>query len=375
MKWSFKLGSLAGIGVYVHATFVILIVWLGMRSVAAGADVLTFVAELAFVLLIFACIVLHELGHALTARRYGIATRDITLLPIGGIARLERMPEDARQELVVALAGPAVNLAIAGSLFALLYLWTGTAPAIPTDLWQGALLERLLWVNAAILVFNLIPAFPMDGGRALRALLATRLSYVGATRAAAGLGQAFAFLFGLLGLMTNPFLVLIALFVWVGAAAELGMVELKSALHGIPVEQAMLTDFRTLEASDSLASAVELTLAGSQKDFPVLDRGALVGVLGQSGLLAALARGAAAQRVGEVMTPAPKAVAQPDQLGPVLERLQSEPVPLIPVLSRGVLAGIVTTDNVLELLRFRSAAETKRRGGDLALLRSADRPT
>lgn len=358
MKWSWKLGRIAGIDVYVHATFLLLIVWLGMRSVAAGAGAARFLAELTFVLLVFACIVLHELGHALTARRYGIATRDITLLPIGGIARLERMPDDALQELVVALAGPAVNLVIAVGLYGFLQLWTGVAPGVPTELWEGSLLERLLWVNAAILVFNLIPAFPMDGGRALRALLATRLSYVRATRAAAALGQAFAFLFGFVGLLTNPFLVLIALFVWIGAAAELAMVELRSALHGIRVEQAMLTDFRTLEASDPLSAAVELTLAGSQKDFPVLDRAELVGVLGQSALVAALSRNAAGMRVSEAMMPAPLPVKLSDPLGPVLERLQSEPAQLIPVMNRRALAGIVTTDNVLELLRFRSAAET-----------------
>ncbi len=373
MRWSWKLGRIAGIDVYVHATFLLLIVWLGARALAADAGAARFLAELSFVLLVFACIVLHELGHALTARRYGIATRDITLLPIGGIARLERMPEDARQELVVALAGPAVNLVIAAALFGFLHLWTGSSPGAPTDLWEGPLLERLLWVNAAILVFNLIPAFPMDGGRALRALLATRLSYVRATRAAAGLGQAFAIVFGLVGLMANPFLVLIAVFVWIGAAAELGMVELKSALHGVPVEQAMLIDFRTLEASDPLATAVELTLAGSQKDFPVLDQGVLVGVLGQSALLVALTQGAVGLRVSDAMLPPPSPVQLRDDLGPVLERLQSEPAQLVPVLDRRALAGIVTTDNVLELLRFRSARRPH--GDKLGFLRSAGRTT
>jgi Zn-dependent protease len=372
MKWSWKLGRIAGIAVYVHATFLILIVWLGMRALSAGADLPTFLAEVAFVSLVFACIVLHELGHALAARRYGIETRDITLLPIGGIARLERMPDDAWQELVVALAGPAVNVAIGGGLFVLLSFAGGAVPAPPTDLWQGSLFERLMWVNVVILVFNLIPAFPMDGGRALRALLATRLPHVRATRIAAGLGQAFAIIFGLLGLVSNPFLVLIALFVWIGAAGELGVAELKSALHGIPVEQAMLTDFRTLEVSDPLAAAVELTLAGSQKDFPVLDRGRLVGVLGQSALLQALSRGTEASRVADAMAPAPRPAELRAPLGPLLERLQSESAQLIPVMRGGELAGIVTTDNVLELLQFRSAVETRPRAAAFGLLHSAN---
>jgi Zn-dependent protease len=376
MPWSLKLGRIAGIAVYVHATFLILVVWFGMRALAGGADVAELLSEIAFVLLVFACIVLHELGHALAARRYGIATREITLLPIGGIARLERMPEDPRQELVVALAGPAVNLLIAAGGFGLLYLATGQMPSTPTTLWQGPLLERLLWVNAVILLFNLIPAFPMDGGRALRALLATRMSHVRATRAAAGLGQAYAVLFGLLGLLTNPFLILIALFVWVGAAAERAAVELKSAVHETPVEQAMLTDFRTLDAQDPLSVAVALTLAGSQKDFPVLDRGVLVGALSQTALLEALSRDAAHLCVADAMVDAPKSAGRRDQLGSILERLQSEPAHLIPVVGAGSeLVGILTSDNVIELLRFRSAIEANRAVGTRGFLRAETRAT
>jgi predicted transcriptional regulator len=261
---------------------------------------------------------------------------------------------------------------IAILLFGLGFVVTGQAPTMPATLWEASLFERILWVNVAILAFNLIPAFPMDGGRALRAVLATRLTYVRATRAAAGLGRAYAVLFGLLGLMTNPFLILIAVFVWIGAVAEQGAVELKSALHGTPAEQAMLTDYRTLDASDTLATAVDLTLAGSQKDFPVLDRGALVGVLGQSALVAALSRGAVDLSVADVMGRAPACADRREPLGPILERLQSEPAQLVPVSnSRGELVGIITSDNVLELLRFRSAMENNQAAGQPGVLRSA----
>jgi CBS domain-containing protein len=241
----------------------------------------------------------------------------------------------------------------------------GERPAPPEDLWSGNLFEQIFWVNVVMLVFNLVPAFPMDGGRALRALLATRLSYLRATRTAATLGQACAIAFGLLGLLSNPFLVLIGVFVWIGAAGELALVELRSALHDVRVEQAMLTEFRTVLASDPLSRAVDLTLSGSQKDFPVLgpafEGGQLIGVLGQPALVSALARHGAASTVGSAMAEAPTPVGLRDPLGPVVERLQAQQIALIPVVHRGALAGIVTSDNVFELLRFRSALEAPRK--------------
>jgi Zn-dependent protease/CBS domain-containing protein len=357
MKWSLQLGRVAGIRIYVHATFAILLVWLGVRAVTQDTGVAVFFSDLGFVALLFACIVLHELGHALTARRFGIATRDITLLPIGGVARLDRMPERAHQELLVALAGPAVNLVLAIALFVVASAITGGTPAPLTDLWQGPLLERLAWVNVLLLVFNLVPAFPMDGGRALRALLAMRVSHLRATRVAAALGQAIALGFGLLGLFGNPFLILIALFVWVGAAAEVAMVELKTALGNVLVESGMLTRFDTIDRGAPLDDAMQLTLDGSQKDFPVLDGGRMVGVLRQERLFEGLARGGSTIVVDDVMEPSPPVVRPDEPLGPVLERLQDGTARIFPVVETGNLVGIVTADNVFELLRFQSALE------------------
>src|SRR5579863_3437223 len=269
MRWSWKIGRLAGINVFVHATFVLLILFILVAYWTEGHSVTMAVSGVLFVLTIFGCIVLHELGHALTARKYGIRTRDIILLPIGGVARLERMPEDPYQELLVALAGPAVNVVIAAALFALLAAFGGlpSLQEIANVRWVGGgFLTKLMVVNLWLVGFNILPAFPMDGGRVLRALLATRLEYTRATHLAAQIGQAMALLFGFAGLFYDPFLLFIALFVWMGATEEAAMVTARTSLGGIPVQRVMLTDFRTLGADDPLSTAVDHILEGWQQD-------------------------------------------------------------------------------------------------------------
>jgi len=357
MKWSWKLGEVTGIGIYVHATFGILVAWIGMASWASGGTVAAVVGAIAFILALFGCIVLHELGHALAARRYGIRTRDITLLPIGGMARLERMPEEPSQELVVALAGPAVNFAIAIALWVGLSLAGGLRLDAATSALEGPFLQRLMFVNAVIAVFNLLPAFPMDGGRVLRALLARRMSYVAATQTAAHVGQVAAFGLGLLGLLANPFLIFIALFVWIGAAGEASMVQMRSALAGIPVEQAMLSDFETLRADDPLSRAVDITLRGSQKDFPVLSGGQVNGILTQERLLAALARDGPDAPVAGAVRDQVMVVDSHDMLEGALARLEGATASAIPVTHNGVVVGLLTMDNVGELVRIQAAVE------------------
>ena len=263
MKWSWKLGSVAGIGLYVHATFFLLLAWVGVTYWLAGGSAAA-LDGIAFILALFACVVLHELGHALTARRYGIRTRDITLLPIGGVSRLERIPDDPRQEVWVSLAGPAVNVVIAAALYVWLLLSQTLRPFSALTMAGGPFLERLLLVNVSLAVFNLLPAFPMDGGRVLRALLAMRMDYVRATQVSAHVGQAMALVFGLVGLLTNPFLVFIAFFVWIGAAQEASVVQMRTALSGIPVSRAMLTDFHTVAPDDTAKRVLELILAARE---------------------------------------------------------------------------------------------------------------
>jgi Zn-dependent protease len=361
MRWSWRIARLAGIGVYIHVTFLLLVIWVVVSSYLPHRSWLDAVDGTIFILLIFGCVVLHELGHALAARRFGIRTRDITLLPIGGVARLERMPEQPRQELVVALAGPAVNVGLAAALLGLWVLQGLPLPAIdPEGMVRGSLVPRLLAVNLILAVFNLIPAFPMDGGRVLRALLALRLDHVRATEIAAHVGQGLALLLGFLGLFTNPFLVFIALFVWMGAAAESSMVQMRSALAGIPVRHAMVTHFRTLRPEAPLGEAIQYVLAGFQQDFPVEGPSGVVGVLRREDLLRTLAERGHQTLVGEAMT-TEFAVADPSEmLEAALRRQEASPCKTLPVLADGLLVGLLTPGNVGELLSIRSAVGRRR---------------
>ena len=354
MRWSWRIAVVAGIPIYVHSTFVVLIGFILFSGWAGGGALTRVLASVLFVLAIFATIVMHELGHALTARRFGIRTRDITLLPIGGLARLERMPDEPRQELWVALAGPAVNLAIAALCYAALFVGAGALPALSLDPGAGVL-PRFAAVNLWLAFFNLLPAFPMDGGRMLRAVLAERLDYVRATEIAATIGQGLALLFGFVGLFSNPFLVFIALFVWMGASSETSIVSLRSALAGIPVSRAMVTEFRMLDAWDPLQRAVDLVLAGAQRDFPVTRQGALVGVLTRDDLIAALGARGPSGMVADVMTREFETADPREMLEPALQRLQACRCPVLPVVDAGRLVGLLTADNVGEYVMIRGA--------------------
>jgi predicted transcriptional regulator len=282
------------------------------------------------------------------------------------------MPEDPRQELVVALAGPAVNVVLAGGIFLVLMLGSGLAPLGDVLQVGGAFLSQLFWVNVILAVFNLLPAFPMDGGRVLRALLAMRMEYVRATQVAATIGQAMAVLFGFVGLFHNPFLLFIALFVWLGAAQEASMVQMRSALDGIPVMRAMITDFRTLRGDEPLARGVEHLLAGFQQDFPVVDeREQLVGILTRNDLIAALQHGGPQTRVAEVMKREFVTADPREMLPTAFARLQSGNLHTMPVVEAGQLLGLITADNLAEVLLIDAALRDRRPARTGAELSSA----
>jgi Zn-dependent protease len=362
MRWSVNLGRLFGIRVELHVTFVLFIGWIAVNQGLFTGNVMRAAAAVALLLLVFCCVVLHELGHALTARRFGIATRDIVLLPIGGVARLERMPEKPGQEMLVAVAGPAVNVLIA-ALLVLLMTLTGR----PTDLARlgGGLVETLLLVNVLMVLFNLIPAFPMDGGRVLRALLAMRLPYLRATKIASAVGQGAALLLGVAGLyyFNNWMLAFVALFVFLAAGEERALVQTRTSLTGLPVRAAMLTDFRHLEVGEPLRRAVEYLMTGSQQDFPVLDGGELRGVLTRAGLVTALERRGLDAPVEEAMNPTPCSADAGEPLEGVVSRMRGRDCSVVPVLEQGRLVGLVTVENVGDLLLVREALRRYASGG------------
>lgn len=358
MKWAWRIGRFAGIDVFVHATFLLLVVWVYLENQQSGGSFNSFLHSLLFLLTVFAIIVMHEFGHALAARRYGIRTRDITLLPIGGVARLERMPEEPRQELVVALAGPAVNLAIVILLTLVLTPAALLGSLREMHLPGGAFLLRLLWVNVWLIVFNMIPAFPMDGGRVLRALLAmfTR-DYNTATQIAARIGQGMAILFFIAGafLGWNPMLILIAVFIWFSAGGEARMVGVRAALSGLTIARVMIPQFQTISPRDPLASVVTHILAGFQHDFPVVDSGHVVGLLPREDLIAALKQRGDDTPAGEIMRRNFLTAHPSEPVEAVLARMQPSHCATIVVVHAGQLVGLVTSENLSEFMAITGA--------------------
>ena len=360
MGWSLPIFRIAGIQLRIHVTFVLLIAWLAFGYYAQGGSPAA--AEgVIFVLLLFLCVVLHEFGHALAAKAFGINTPDITLLPIGGVARLERMPEEPKQELLIAVAGPAVNVVIALGLFVAggSFINPFVNPAAPE---RVGLVSQLLIINVLLVAFNLLPAFPMDGGRVLRALLATRMSYARATQIAATVGQGFAFVFGFIGLIWNPFLIFIALFVYIGASQEAALAQMKDVSRRFPVSSAMVREFRTLPEHATLEEAVDALLATSQHDFPVVDEtGNVAGVLTRHDLIAALRKNDPALRVGDVMRRNIPTVTTGTRFEEAFRIMQECNCPAVPVLdSMKRLVGLLTPENVTELMMIQSAMPRRR---------------
>jgi Zn-dependent protease/CBS domain-containing protein len=357
MNWSFKIAKILDIDVRVHITFLLLLSWIGFVYYQTGG-LPAAVDGVVFICLVFLCVLLHEFGHALAARRYGIRTPDITLLPIGGVARLERMPEKPWQELVVAIAGPLVNVLIV----AVLMLVFGTPDRFPNPLSIEragvGLPEKLLAVNVGLVLFNLLPAFPMDGGRILRALLALRQPHARATQTAATVGQAMAFGFGFIGLTQGqPMLVLVAVFVFFGAQSEAMQAGMKSAYSGLRVHAGMITQYQTLPIHADLNAAIEALLRTSQHDFPVVGpAGEVRGLLTRDDLLIALRKSGAQTPVAEVMRIDVPAVHETMLFERAVEIMQESNCPALPVLNNaGRLAGLFTPENVGELMLVQKA--------------------
>ncbi|MDX2485320.1 MAG: site-2 protease family protein [Pseudodonghicola sp.] len=351
MSWSFSIGRLFGSDLRIHVTFFLLLAWVGYAAYAdagwSGA-----VQNVLFVIALFACVVAHEFGHALTARRYGIKTPDITLLPIGGMARLERMPENPRQEILVALAGPLVNVVIwAALMLAGARLPLDSAAAL--DLTGSGFLGRLAFVNLFLALFNLIPAFPMDGGRVFRALLSMTMDRVRATRVAATAGQIVAFLFGFAGLSTgNPMLILIAVFVFVAANAESQDVAMRAVARQLSARDATITSYESLTPADTLQAAASALVHSTQHEFPVIDTdGTSLGFVTRNALFAALAQdGPRTRPVSEIMQTDIPSLPLTTRLEKVLDALYKGAPAVTVTDSKGHMIGYVTRENVGELM-------------------------
>ena len=357
MSWSVTLGRIAGTEIRIHLTFLILLLWIGVSAYVAGGTAAAVDAVL-FIVAVFACVVLHELGHALAALRYGITTPDITLLPIGGLARLSRLPEKPGEEIVIALAGPAVNVAIA--LVLILFLGVSFDPAAlgAIENPEPGFFERLAAVNIFLVVFNLIPAFPMDGGRVLRAVLAHFLGRRRATSIAAVIGQGVAFLFGFVGLMSgNAILVFIAIFVFIAAGAGPGQRNLIELARRLRVSDATITSYETLGPDDTLDAAGRALLRTTQREFPVVDAaGRIAGVLTRDAIVAGIKSTGPETGVGAVMARDVPVVHAGQRLDTVIRLMQEQAAPIVAVTGAGErLEGYVSLENVTELLMLDEA--------------------
>jgi Zn-dependent protease/predicted transcriptional regulator len=355
MRWSYRIGSIAGTEIKVHATFLLLVGWWALMGYQQAGTSGALSAALSL-LALFACVLLHEFGHILMARRFGVRTPDVILLPIGGVARLERIPDEPRQELLIALAGPAVTLVIAALSLAVLRL-TGSQASVMQLSENQPFLAWIAGVNIYLLLFNLIPAFPMDGGRVLRALLASRLGLLRGTRIAATLGQTFAVLGGLYGITNSePLLILVAFFVFLGANAEAAAVETRIAGEGLQVRQMMVTDFRTVPIHATLNDAVNLLLSGEQREFPVLDNlGRTEGLLTRENLIRGLSQRGPQSTVAEAMSAGVPSVSSTLSFQDALDQLRASRLPALPVIDGGALVGLLTMDNITDLLLVRRA--------------------
>jgi stage IV sporulation protein FB len=355
MSWSISIGRIAGTAVRIHLTFVLFLVWIWAANYFTGGPGAAW-TSLVFMILLFLCVLAHEFGHVFAARGFGVQTPDVTLLPIGGVARLERIPEEPGQEFVIAIAGPVVNVVIALGLIAFAGADLSMRHLAAVESSHVSMVDRLASVNLFLALFNLIPAFPMDGGRILRSLLALRLGFARATAVAATIGQAFAFALGFLGLFGNPLLIFIAIFVYLAATGEAHVAQVRAMSRGVPVAAAMMTQFATLGPHERIDHAIETLLRTSQNEFPVVESGRLAGVLGRNDMIKALKELGPQAAIADAMTREIPTISHRGTLDEAFRLLQEKSVPAVGVIDQtGRLVGLITPETVGEMLMVRDA--------------------
>lgn len=357
MKYAVELGRPFGIRISVHWTFLLIIAWVVFIDLQQGLNLSQIAYSVLFVLSIFVCVVLHELSHSLMARRYGINTRGITLLPIGGVADLEKMPEDPRQELAVSLAGPLMNVAIA------LVLWVFLSVAGAMNLEPGNFQEIthsnflmiLMFANIMLAVFNLVPAFPMDGGRVFRSLLALKMSRDDATYVAMNIGKVFAFFIAIWGIYANPFLIFIAIFIYIGAQREYEMVKYSSALSGYTVKDVLMHEYTPLHPDDPIKRAVDILLDGPEQRFIVAEEDRVKGILTRNDIIQGLMQYDQETEVRRIMNAQVTTFPAGTPLEKAYEKMRNQQITMAPVMEDEQLAGLIDLDNINEFLMVRRA--------------------
>jgi Zn-dependent protease/CBS domain-containing protein len=364
LRGGLPLFSFKGIKVLVHWSFLLLPAWIIGSGLANGEPWSEVIAQTGLVLIVFVCVVLHEFGHALTAQRYGIRTRDITLLPIGGVASLERMPEDPRQEFWITIAGPLVNLVIAALSF------TAIAATGISLFFSDVLLGATSWTNVLMFVFtanlslflfNLLPAFPMDGGRILRSVLSMRMPRERATRIAAQVGRIFAVGFVIGGIFLGaPFMAFIGVFVYLAAGAEARSVKQKAMLDGITVGQVMRTRFWAMPSTAQVQQAVDELLAGGDSTLVIMDGTAFRGLLTREDILGAVAEGKTGLQLAELPLRQALLVAPEASAHESYQRMVLEGHSILPVVSQDRVAGIMELENLSEYLQLMQARGVNR---------------
>jgi len=362
MRTSLYIGRPFGIKVTVHWTFFILIAYIVYINIKNGSSFAEMIESVLFVLTIFGCVILHELGHSLAAKRYGIITKGITLLPIGGVASLTKIPEEPRKELFVAIAGPLINVMIALIIFCILLLGGFDFSLLFSFQYlnRAAFLPALLIVNVMLFLFNLVPAFPMDGGRLLRAGLGFGFSRLQATRAAARIGQLFAIFFAVWGFFNNPFLVLIAVFVFVGAQAELQDVQSKSMLEGKKINDLLMRNFTPLSPGMPLKQVVDIFLKGQEEEFIVLDDKKAVGVVTKNLIIKGLSNYGQDVETEKIMDADFPVFTIDDTVKDVYEKLQLSGTRIAPVFDNDILVGVIDIKNIHEYLLVFEALNTRK---------------
>lgn len=358
MKNALTLGSPFGIRVSVHWTFLLIIAWVVFLNLQQGAGMQQIIYSILFIIAIFICVVIHELSHSLMARRYGIPTRSITLLPIGGLADLQKMPEEPKQEFAVSVAGPLSNIAIA--LFISLILLITQNINLSTADFQAITGKNffiiLMFANLMLAVFNLLPAFPMDGGRIFRSLMAIYLSREKATYVAMNMGKIFAFGLALLGIFVNPFLIFIAIFIFIGAQKEYEQVRNSSVLSGYRVQDILMHEFTSLEEDETLRTAVNILLSGPEQRFVIVDKENRVkGILTRNNIIQGLSEYGDELKVRQIMNKDITTFEPDTSLEKAFQIMQKQRITMVPVIQNEKLVGIIDMDNINEFIMIRSA--------------------